>query len=67
MLEGDYFLMAIADPGGTIVETDKTNNRIVSVAPINVQGVYPDLTVSGFSGPASANRGPSRSTPVVIT
>lgn len=65
--EGDYFLMAIADPGGTVVELDKTNNSLVSSAPISVQGAYPDLTVSGLSGPTSAARGDTITLSVSIT
>ena len=66
-IEGDYFLVAVADPDSVVTERDETNNRAVSATPITIQGVYPDLAVTGFSGPASAARGDTISVTATIT
>jgi subtilase family serine protease len=50
--EGSYYLLVVADGAGTVAEADETNN--VGSWPIKIG---PDLTVSGLSGPGSAERG----------
>ncbi len=50
---GTYFIGVIADPDNSILESDITNNSLLSTAPITVL-VIPDLTVTAVSGDASA-------------
>ncbi len=69
-VEGNYFLVAVADPPPSATSersADKANNTAVSATPIAIQGVYPDLAVTGFSGPVSAARGDTISVSATVT
>ena len=50
---GAYFVGVIVDPGNSILESDITNNNLLSTTPMNVL-VIPDLTVTAVSGDAGA-------------
>ena len=54
---GTYFLSAVADKKGAIVEVDDTNNGLTAVATVTVVMHRPDLVVTALGAPATARTG----------
>jgi alpha-tubulin suppressor-like RCC1 family protein/subtilase family serine protease len=54
-VEGAYYIGAIADYSNGLLESDESNNALVSTEQIQIN--YADLTMTAVSGPASANPG----------
>ena len=50
LLDNDYFLSAVADVDGVVVESDETNNGFTAAAMVTI--ARPDLIVTSLSGPA---------------
>ncbi len=54
--EGTYYLVAIADINGTVIEQDESNNSKAAASTIAITANQPDLAVTSLSGPASITR-----------
>lgn len=54
--EGSYYLVAIADINGVVMEQDETNNTKATATTITVTGTKPDLAVTALSGPSNITR-----------
>ena len=55
--EGTYALVAVADSADAVTEADETNNKLASVASIQITGIKPDLVVTSVTGPLSVTHG----------
>jgi hypothetical protein len=54
--EGTYYLVAIADINGTVMEQDESNNSKATASTIAITASQPDLAVTALSGPSSITR-----------
>jgi subtilase family serine protease len=52
LVPGDYYLSALADAGGTVIELDETNNGRTAPALVTVALYRPDLRLTALTGPA---------------
>ncbi len=70
---GVYYLGAVVDSGGTITESDETNNTTVSTTQISVglasgqPGAVPDLQMTSVSAPTTVVRGTPFNVDTVLT
>lgn len=53
---GDYFLIALADPDGVILESNEANNKSTPVS-VTVGEPTPDLIVESVNGPGTVSAG----------
>ncbi len=58
MAQGNYYLLARADPDGLVLELDETNNTALPI-PLRIGAPTPDLIVGSVTGPATAAPGQS--------
>jgi subtilase family serine protease len=58
---GAYFLSALADDNGVVIEVDETNNGLTASSQVTVLMFRPDLTVAGLAAPATVRTGQSLS------
>jgi hypothetical protein len=49
IVEGNYYLMAYADPSNSVLEANENNNKKVSTNRINIKGLPPKLTLTGYA------------------
>jgi subtilase family serine protease len=52
LVPGDYYLSALADTGGTVIELDEANNGRTAPALVTVALYRPDLRLTALTGPA---------------
>ncbi len=64
--EGTYYLGAIADTTGLIIESNETNNSLAGNRITVTAPVFPDLIVTSVSGPTTGNVGNPFTVPVTI-
>jgi hypothetical protein len=50
--QGSYYIIAVADAGNQVAESNETNNTMVSAVPIQIR--QPDLTITALSAPTGA-------------
>lgn len=54
--EGTYYLVAVADSNGAVMEEDETNNAMAASQTIAITGTQPDLAITALSGPSNITR-----------
>jgi hypothetical protein len=64
---GAYFLLAVVDSNGTIVETSTGNNTETSAQPIQIAVPFVDLSNAVVSAPAAVVRGKSAALPIRVS
>ena len=54
---GTYFLSAVVDDGGTVIEANESNNGLTAAAPVTIEMFRSDLSVTALTSPANGQTG----------